>query len=111
MIIVAAENQVTGRYKSQQMMAQYKQIIVLRHLFSEGGCFSVNTEREREGVVLPSSPSSRTSAQLYPSAKSGRFASEGSSDGGFWSNAEARVDFPEEGWPRIKTCLAGVDLD
>jgi len=37
--------------------------------------------------------------------------SEGSSDGGFWSNAEARVDFPEDGWPRIRTCLAGIDLD
>lgn len=93
------------------MMAQYKQITVPEYLSPKKSCFNDTTERMRKSAALPSSPSSRTSAQSYPSAKSGRFASEGSSDGGFWSNAEAMADFPEDGWPRIKTCFAGIDLD
>ena len=55
--------------------------------------------------------SSRTSTQSYPSAKSLRGSSFPPSDGGFWSSAAASVDLPLAGWPRMSTCLEGMERE
>src|SRR6266852_4223372 len=64
------------------------------------------SERDR-----PSSPSSRTSAQSYPKAKSVRGSSLLASAAGFWRRAETSVLLPVEGWPRTRIFLAGIERE
>jgi hypothetical protein len=59
----------------------------------------------------PSSASSRTSAKSYPRAKSLLCSSFPSSEAGFWRSADARLDFPVDGWPKRTTCLDGIERD
>jgi hypothetical protein len=59
----------------------------------------------------PSSASSRTSAKSYPSAKSLLWSSFPSSDAGFWRSADARVDLPDDGWPKMSICFEGIERD
>ena len=59
----------------------------------------------------PSSPSSRTSAQSYPNAKSVRGSSLLASAAGFWRKAETRVVLPVEGWPRTRIFFAGIERE
>lgn len=59
----------------------------------------------------PSSPSSRTSAQSYPNAKSVRGSSLLASAAGFWRRADTRVVLPVEGWPRTRMFFAGIERE
>lgn len=59
----------------------------------------------------PSSASSRTSAQSYPSAKSSLWSSLTSAEGGLFSSAAASVDLPDDGSPRMSSCFAGIERE
>ena len=104
---VAAGNAERGRCMKEPMMGRSRRIIELGYLqvtrikrvVVRGG--QVNNE--------PSSPSSRTSAQSYPNAKSVRGSSLPASAGGFWSRVGTRVLLPVEGWSRTRTFFAGIE--
>jgi hypothetical protein len=68
-------------------------------------------EEQSEREDRPSSPSSRTSAQSYPNAKSVRGSSLLTSAAGFWRRADTRVLLPVEGWPRTRIFFAGIERE
>jgi hypothetical protein len=67
--------------------------------------------RGRQARDRPSSPSSRTSAQSYPNAKSVRGSSLLPSAAVFWRRADTRVVLPVEGWPRTRMFFAGIERE
>ena len=77
-----------------------------------GGCIVRLCDAEQsEREDRPSSPSSRTSAQSYPNAKSVRGSSLLASADGFWRRADTRVLLPVEGWPRTRMFFAGIERE
>ena len=106
--IEGARNVTKALYMRGRMMGQCIRITGQGYLRGGLQCKSVMRGQARD---KPSSPSSRTSAQSYPIAKSVRGSSLLASAAGFWRRADTRVVLPVEGWPRTRTFFAGIERE
>ena len=104
--IEAARNVVRGRCMEEPTMGRCTLISGRGYLYVTRKVRAAFRRANR-----PSSPSSRTSAQSYPRAKSVRGSSLPASAGGFWRRADTRVLLPVEGWPRTRIFFAGIERD
>lgn len=99
-----------GLYMKGKMKGRCIQITGQGYL-RVGGCIVRLCDAEASERDRPSSPSSRTSAQSYPNAKSVRGSSLLASAAGFWRRADTRVLLPVEGWPRTRIFFAGIERE
>lgn len=105
------ENGEEAQCTKARMRAQYRQITLRACLkFSRMHLLQQYFLRDMKEACIPSSASSRTSAKSYPREKSVLWSAV-SSGRGFCNNADARVDFPDDGWPSNSICFEGVERE